>query len=790
VAKNTPIVLQFPHGGLVRKYGFQTQPPWTTCDCLNVRPFSAENGRRVGGTRPGLAKSYNEELGSGEPVRLLADVTSVGSGAAIAWTDDFSGTTLGDLWEAIGAATLPQIFTTADAVSTTAETVAAARTAIAGVDNTQAYQIGLYISPYLGAHHGKYRIFGMMAATTPNAATNGFIVELTMTGAAGGTTCTLKKYVAAAETAVDSGTATDTSAMEGWLTVLVNGTTVTAYWLGEEVASGTVAGLAGTRVGFGMTCTVAGGICLADAFRVQYYSTGTYHEVCTTLVASANGVLYRERPWVGAMVALTTDLTLASDVMLMGVSRGQKLYIADHGRRVKIASVTVDDTGVHLHQASTDWSDYAIDAHDDVVVVSDPTGAVVAGTYPIATVGTGDDGDLTLTGTGAIGDGTCTASVERAPKVYDPEADTLTILAATASLGQVPSGCPILVRYRDRLVLAGGLDAPNAWYMSRAGDPLDWDYAADSDDGARAVAGVTADSGEMGEPITALVAHADDLLVMGCTSSLWVMRGDPAYGGQIDRLSDVIGIVDRGAVCRTPESATVFLSLDGLYMLAPGAQTYPVSVSRELIPDELLYVDPALFTVTMAYDCRFRGIHIYLTPVGSRTQKHWWYDWQSKTFWPVQLQAGHQPTALYAHVSQVVGESRLLLGGSDGYIRYYSPTSETDDGSEIEAWVNIGPIRMSNDPAGQGMVSQLDGVLSETSGQVTWSLMPGATGEAAAKATALATGTWSAGLNYREHPRVSGAAMVLRVENAETDRRWNLEEASMIRQPAGDRTKE
>jgi len=490
------------------------------------------------------------------------------------------------------------------------------------------------------------------------------------------------------------------------------------------------------------------------------------------------------------MTALVSDLTLATDKLLLGASRGQKLYIADHGRRVKATSVTVDDTGIHLHKADLDWSDYGITTDDDVVVVSDGTGGVINGTYTIDSVAAGDDGDLTLTGTGATGDGTCTALVERAPKIYDPDADTLTIWTATIGKGQVPTGCPIIVRYRDRMVLAGAVDAPHVWYMSRSGDALDFDYAADADDGARAVAGNTADAGEMGEPITAMLAHCDDLLVIGCLSSLWCVRGDPAYGGQIDNLSHDVGIVSRGALCRTPEGATVFLSLDGLYILAPGAEVYPTPMSRETLPAELLTIDPSIYTVTMAYDVRFRGIHLYLTPVDSRGQMHWWFDWKTKSFWPVKLQDGHQPTALCSHVSQNVGESRLILGGSDGYLRRYSEMAEDDDGSEIESYVYIGPFRTAKLPTQEGIVSQLDGVLSKRSGRVKWSILAGESGEEAYHvATPQATGTWTAGLNYRTHPRTVGAAQILKLENADANRRWNVEEIAVTRILSGDRTK-
>jgi len=67
--------LAFPVGGLNRKYGYQSQPPYTTPDCLNVRPSDVVKGRGRGGSRPGLEKAFSEQLGSGYPVNLLGNIT-------------------------------------------------------------------------------------------------------------------------------------------------------------------------------------------------------------------------------------------------------------------------------------------------------------------------------------------------------------------------------------------------------------------------------------------------------------------------------------------------------------------------------------------------------------------------------------------------------------------------------------------------------------------------------------------------------------------------------------------
>jgi len=81
----SPVTIQFPFGGLNRRYGYQSQPPYTTPDCLNVRPFDSIEDRQRGGMRPGLKKTFAQQIGSGNPIRMLANVTST-SDVIPSWT--------------------------------------------------------------------------------------------------------------------------------------------------------------------------------------------------------------------------------------------------------------------------------------------------------------------------------------------------------------------------------------------------------------------------------------------------------------------------------------------------------------------------------------------------------------------------------------------------------------------------------------------------------------------------------------------------------------------------------
>ena len=53
--------------------------------------------------------------------------------------------------------------------------------------------------------------------------------------------------------------------------------------------------------------------------------------------------------------------------------------------------------------------------------------------------------------------------VARAPKIYDPAADTLAVWTAASGKGQVPNECSMISLYRGRLILAGDPVAPHAF---------------------------------------------------------------------------------------------------------------------------------------------------------------------------------------------------------------------------------------------------------------------------------------------------------------------------------------
>jgi hypothetical protein len=784
MAKKSLLNLHWPLGGLDRRASYRQQAPYTTFDALNVRPLDPMEGRERGGSRPGLGKAYYEQLGSGNPVRLLSEVTAIPYDGMQYWIDDFTGPAVSSVWTAPswigeGDALLDKFDGDVDALSYESEG-GAVRSALTDFDTSSPYVVEVFITPWLDDHHGKYQIFARMDDSSPDASSGGIIVEIDLVNGTGS--------LSADGASVDT-FSVSTDAKAGWFRVTVNGNDITASWCGTDLTtSTTVAAATGTRFGFGVNCTEDGGVCLVDAFRCQYKMSGTAPgDLRTYLIASANGSIYREG-YHGQMAAVSVSTTLASDRRLLCAERNQKLYIADNSD--PLASGTDGNLAANgttfTNTGSTDFAAAGVNANDHVVVITSGTGSVTDGTYPIESVST-----TTITlGRTAGGSGTCAFRVERGTKVYDPIAGTLAVLDVDdddsgdpKGAGGIQAGCPLIANYNDRIVLAAPPTAPHAWFMSRQGDPGDWDYSQ-SDAGA-AIAGTSSGTGSIGQPITALIASGNDFLLVGTRTQVWLMRGDPSYGGRFDNVSRAVGIVSSGAWCRGPENEIIFLSADGIYALGASGGGEPVPLSRQKLPQELLGVDPITTDVSMAYDIRGRGIHVFLAPKTSGVSiRHWWLDWTTKGFWPMSYSASHEPFAVL-DFSSLAGDGGVILGGRDGYLRGFRRTHETDDGTSFSSYVYYGPIRLGGEDYHEGLLNELIADAAGSSGDITWEVLVDETHQDATTASAFASGTFDTeGRNYTARPRARGGSFILKLSNA-GDVAWSVERMTAVLKRVG-----
>jgi len=321
------------------------------------------------------------------------------------------------------------------------------------------------------------------------------------------------------------------------------------------------------------------------------------------------------------------------------------------------------------------------------------------------------------------------------------------------------------------------------WLASRQNDETDWDYSQTDDQ--RAVAGVSSNVGVPGKPLTALISHGDDYLIFGCRNEIWRLRGDPAVAQGLDALSYVNGIISKDAWCLTPFGELVFLSADGIFVLAPGGESTPQALSNMKIPAELRKVNPKEFEVQMEYDVVNDGIFLTLSPNNHYTASAWWIDWQSKTLWPLQYDSDHEPTSMLFLESTEAEESAVIFGCRDGAMRKHDRELENDTGTNFSSYVDIGPVPLAQDGT-IGIIVSLDGVMDTESGSVTWGVYPALSYQATADATASSTGTWTGGLNSTVHAAGSGQAFRLKITGT-AGSRWAFENAVVTTREGGRR---
>ena len=180
-----------------------------------------------------------------------------------------------------------------------------------------------------------------------------------------------------------------------------------------------------------------------------------------------------------------------------------------------------------------------------------------------------------------------TSSSTNQPKKLAPT--TPAVSNWTASDGTIPYGSTCFCNWRDRAVLAGGTTSPFGVFASRQGDYEDFDYS-ELDTGA-AWAFTLGDAGQLGDSVMALVPFSDDCMVIFCSTSTHIVKGDPGFGGTVDQISSHIGCLGANAWAMTPDGFIVWLSQDGIYMRPGGCSATAdgiKSLSREVLPEELV----------------------------------------------------------------------------------------------------------------------------------------------------------------------------------------------------------
>lgn len=357
--------------------------------------------------------------------------------------------------------------------------------------------------------------------------------------------------------------------------------------------------------------------------------------------------------------------------------------------------------------------------------------------------------------------------------------DTNAVETWAASAGTLPvdsdGNAPRLIAtWRGRIVLSGLLLDPQDWFMSAVGEPTDFDYSPASTSPTQAIAGTVAPQGIVGDMITALIPYTDDILVMGTDHMIWMFRGDPMAGGQIDLISDGIGIAWGQAWCKDPYGNIYFVSnKTGIYTLIPGQQPQRIS---QAIEQTLQAINTGDNTIRLIWDDRYQGLHVFVTETAAPAAAvHFFFEQRSGAWWyDVFGNTDHNPLCCVTFDGNEPEDRVPLIGSWDGYVRKLDPEATKDDGTKIESEVWIGPITTARFDA--IMCKSLQAHLGENSGKVNWAIHVGRTAEAAFGSNAAEGGIWTGGRNNTNMVRREGHAVYNRLTSSVP---WSMEAIRM-----------
>lgn len=369
-------------------------------------------------------------------------------------------------------------------------------------------------------------------------------------------------------------------------------------------------------------------------------------------------------------------------------------------------------------------------------------------------------------------------------KYYDPATNAVLTWNATAGTLPVDSdgNKPRLIEtYRGRIALSGLLKDPQNVFLSKVGDAHNFNYGPLSPSPLDAIAFNASDLGRIGDSVTSMAPIADDVMLIGGDHTLNLLRGDPLDGGRLDRLSDTIGMPWGRAWCGDPLGAIYFVSNRmGIYRVAASGQMQRISQQIEQL---LADVNTGAKTISMIWDDRFQGLHVFITTTARATAGDFHFFWEARTgaWWmDVFGNKKHNPLCCAILDGNLPTDRVAIIGSWDGYVRFLDPAATKDDGTAIESQVLLGPLLTKDSE--ELLLKGVQALLAEDSGDVAFKVFVGNSAEAAYNSTSELEGTWTAGRNQTDFIRRSGHAIYVRIDS---DVPWAMEWVRMTLKGTG-----
>lgn len=333
------------------------------------------------------------------------------------------------------------------------------------------------------------------------------------------------------------------------------------------------------------------------------------------------------------------------------------------------------------------------------------------------------------------------------------------------SYGDLPSGFRYIERWKDRVFLFGFSDDPSNWYTSAANDPFDWEIGTSRD---YASSGRKSAAGVFPGKLQAVIPYDENLCILGGDGQIRQLKGDPASSGDMDFVSDTVGIAAGRAWCKDGYGNVYFFGANGgLYRLTLNAPAERVSVNA--IDERLLGVNTDAHIVTLHWDEVKQGVWVFLRPTDGTNADSYFYSVRTNGFFPVRFaSANYIPltTTLLDHDSSM--DQKILYACKDGYIRtpvdgrtQDATNASSDD--DYEAFYTLGPWTARQGVGMEAAIDRVDVMMADNS-QANISILKGATAEGSVSGDVIWKETCSSEETTVYNPEVGGRALTMKIE--------------------------
>lgn len=790
-----PMELIFPLKGLDEGWAFGRQPKGTTPDVQNCYPFDPLDSRARGGQRPGLSKYYADQHNGSEPIQHIISLPEAVIGTQTT-TEAFTQANgvLSDTnwypceWQSpsswIVSATYPRV--ESNAIMLPAPAVFGATTnREAGIHKTAVvtrphYVMTADVTYTLDVANAQAYIGFITRSATAFPAhnyTNMVLSYVQFWRDGAGTGYELTSYIdgvwrgSALTMTPGSGDYLDPAwyATARTFKLVVDGNVIKLYIENTLIQTEDIGDRLLTQTGVGFYL----------GRYSNYTTTSTLDNWTMTniaessrdykLVVTSGGDVFSGRP--SEVLTVATGGTNALNTS--GKVRGQPAFSA-------IYFTDGDPAHYKLWTSSTDavttWTPTAgtlpmgsnqtavsitgVNQGTPSFTVAENWSTRAAGDYLLVAGSTGNDGYYTIAS--VAGSGPTTITVNEA--IPDATVD--------GTIQYQDEACRIICLYRGRIVMAGLVTDPQNWFMSTAGEPLDWDYGQTAT-AIMPVAGNNTNLGEMADIITCLAPYSDDLMYMGGDHTLWLMRGDPAAGGEIDNVSYQTGIVGPEAYAFDPDGVFYFFGAGTVWRLTVNGVPEPISRSR--LDKTFKDIDLVNNTVKLVWDNLRHGLLILIIPREEGSTTHYFWDRRTDSFWKFVYPDACGPTTAHAFEGDNPADNAVLMGSWNGYIYRVDSDASNDAGTAVNSYVYY-PIIALGHPLRRTRINRFTVILDTDSNDVDLTVYAEDTVQKAIESSTIRVARTLSGGRNVVLSRIAGDAIAVKLSNATISETWAIED--------------